>query len=265
MHLFLAPHFDDAVFSCGGTIRRLTAAGERVVVLTVMGGVPAPSRLPDSPAVRELHARWGEGSDPVSVRIREDEEAVTSLGAEAQRLLAWTDCIYRVSRSGGVLYPSFDSIFAAIHPEDPAAKWIPTIVLPLVEQMNFLYAPLGVGQHADHRIVRDWALELKKQNPWLALKFYEEYPYTQVKTAVDQALPYFETCQPPITLLSETVALEEAQVVAKLKAITCYRSQLSSFWESVEVMESRTRQSMIEAGGGQPGERYWVLENQEWR
>ena len=47
--IYLAPHLDDAVLSCGGQIFERTARGENVLVVTVMAGdvVHAPS----SPAV----------------------------------------------------------------------------------------------------------------------------------------------------------------------------------------------------------------------
>ncbi len=260
MYLFLSPHFDDAVLSCGATIHQLAAAGEQVVVLTVMGGKPESTRIPDTPIIRELHARWEEGTDPVSARLREDEAAITSLGAQAQHLVVWMDCIYRTSRSGQPLYTTVDSIFADTIPaDDPAAKWLPTVILPLVANSRFLYAPLGAGNHVDHQIVRNWALELKKQNPPVALKFYEEYPYTEDNLAVDKALSFFSSHKPIYRLQSETVQVTETDVNAKLDGIACYTSQISSFWDSIETMKTATRNAMIKAGGGSPSERYWTL------
>ena len=34
-HVYLSPHLDDAVLSCGGAIHRAGAAGEAVLVITV--------------------------------------------------------------------------------------------------------------------------------------------------------------------------------------------------------------------------------------
>ena len=44
LHLFVSPHFDDAVLSCGATMHRLRRLGERVMVLTVCAGVPDNSQ-----------------------------------------------------------------------------------------------------------------------------------------------------------------------------------------------------------------------------
>jgi LmbE family N-acetylglucosaminyl deacetylase len=258
MHLFLSPHFDDAVLSCGGMIHKLTSAGEQVIVLTVMAGSPEPERMPDTPLIQELHARWGQGSDPISARRREDIDAIATLHAEVQHLAVWVDCIYRTSRSGQPLYPTVESIFGEIARDDQAAKLIPTVVLPQLANTRFLYAPLGLGHHVDHQIVRNWALELRKQNPALALKFYEEYPYSKDKTAAEQALAFFSTTAPPLQLEPDTVVLTEPDVDVKIKAIACYSSQISSFWESTEAMEADTRKAMLETGEDVPGERYWT-------
>jgi LmbE family N-acetylglucosaminyl deacetylase len=260
MHLFLSPHYDDAVLSCGATIHQLVAAGRTVIVVTVMGGKPEANRVPDTPLVRELHARWKEGADPVAARMSEDEAALGMLGAQAHRLVVWMDCIYRTSRSGQALYPTVDSIFSGETPQDdPAAKLLPTVVLPLASSATVVYAPMGVGSHVDHRIVRDWALELRNQNPSIALKFYEEYPYCQDQAAVEKAAAFFSSHEPELHVQPEAVTVSEADTAAKVKAIACYQSQISSFWSSVEAMEAAVRKVMRQADGGTMVECYWLL------
>ncbi len=43
-HIVLSPHLDDAALSCGGFIARMTAAGERVLVVNVCSGIPSAQR-----------------------------------------------------------------------------------------------------------------------------------------------------------------------------------------------------------------------------
>jgi LmbE family N-acetylglucosaminyl deacetylase len=258
MHLFLAPHFDDAVYSCGGLIHQLTQAGKPVVVHTVMGGRPHPERLPDSAIVQELHARWGQ-EDPVAARIAEDEAAVHSLGAKAVHLVNWLDCIYRKTRDGKTLYPTWESIFAGINPQDTTAQLLPTMVLPPEETVETIYVPLGVGNHVDHLVVRNWGLELAQQYRWLTIKFYEEYPYIATAGVLDSALDFFKDAEPPINLEPEVVALKENDVAAKVTAVGLYQSQLSSFWADADAMNTAVRETLTQTGGGSPAERYWVL------
>jgi LmbE family N-acetylglucosaminyl deacetylase len=257
MHLFLSPHYDDAVLSCGGLIHRLAAAGERVTVRTVMGGKPSPGRVPETPIVRDLHARWAASDDLVEVRMQEDQAAVTSLGGRADHLNYWTDCVYRLSRAGEPLYPSEESLFGEIHPDDVAHRLLPTMVLPPREVIRAIYVPLAVGQHVDHQIVRNWGVELKKQYTWLALNFYEEYPYSEDQNAVEQAAAFFATLEQPLTLELETVLLDEADAAAKVEAIGYYQSQITTFWTDRAAMESAVRASLNHKGSGTPAENVW--------
>jgi LmbE family N-acetylglucosaminyl deacetylase len=260
MHLFLSPHFDDAVLSCGGTIHRLAAEGQTVVVRTVMGGVPSASRVPDTPITRDLHQRWAAGDDPVTIRAQEEEVAVWTLGAQANRMVFWTDCVYRLSLKGEALYPSEESLFGQVHPDDMAGQLMRTLVLPHNERVRVLYAPMGAGHHVDHQIVRDWAIELKRQYREVALKFYEEYPYSEDVNAIDEARQFFPTHEPPIPLQPELVPLSEANVAAKVKAIRHYHTQISTWWADEAEMESKVRAALARTGNGQPAERFWDTE-----
>ncbi len=256
-HLFLSPHFDDAVLSCGATIHQLVQAGKPVIVLTVMGGAPSLENLPDSPIVRELHERWASGPEPVDARIREDEIAITGLGAECRRMNIWTDCIYRLSRNGTVLYTSWETVFGEIHPEDTAGTLLPSLVLPPQEPLVCIYAPLGVGHHVDHQIVRNWGLGLYQQTPWVALKFYEEYPYIEHQRTLELALAFFE--ERNLLLMPETVCVSQAAVEAKLYAIRAYQSQLNSFWQNDDEMRQAVYGTMTTTGNGELAERYWLF------
>ena len=259
MHLFLSPHYDDAVLSCGGLIHKLVGEGQRVVVRTIMGGAPSATAVPDTPITRDLHARWAAGENPVEARIKEDEAAVTSLGASAEHMLYWMDCVYRVSRKGEPLYTTEESLWGEIHPGDVAAQLLPTLVLAPNDVVHGIYVPMGAGRHVDHRIVRDWGLELRKQYPWVALKFYEEYPYIETAGAVEKALEFFATLEPPLKLEAEIVPLQEADVAAKVKAVGYYTSQISSFWADAAAMDAGLRASLTRTGGGQPAERLWKI------
>ena len=72
-HIFLSPHFDDAVYSCGGTIGVQVSAGLRPLVITVFGGAPA-SPVEFSPFAAEIHRTMGFRQDAqaaVAARRRE--------------------------------------------------------------------------------------------------------------------------------------------------------------------------------------------------
>ncbi|MBC7815115.1 MAG: PIG-L family deacetylase [Burkholderiales bacterium] len=245
-HLFLSPHIDDVVFSCGGFVHQLSGRDEQVEVLTVNAGDPPPT-LPDSPIVRELHQRWNRGENPYIARRIEDEHACRAVGAQAFHM-GLQDCIYRTV-NGEALYPT--GVFGDVHPDDPQSDILAQTPSPITD-VDVLYIPLGVGHHVDHQLVRDWGMKLAAQGVGREVVFYEEYPYIRVDGAVEKALEFFA----PQTLTVDTISMSEADVAAKVNASQQYESQISSFWADADALAVEIREIMTRFGGP-PVERFW--------
>ena len=97
----------------------------------------------------------------------------------------------------------------------------------------------------DHQIVRQAA-----EASGHALAYYEDFPYAEDRQAMQQvSMP--GQARVHLELLSEQ-ALE-----AKLAAIACYRSQVSTFWTDAAHMASSVRAFAEQTGGGRLAERYW--------
>jgi LmbE family N-acetylglucosaminyl deacetylase len=245
--IYLSPHLDDAVLSCGGRIWQQAQAGEHVLVVTIFASPPA-SGAPLSPLARELHTRWGHLADAVARRQQEDVAALALLGAEAMHW-PYTDCIYRQASGGRFLYASEEALWGKIHPAEQA------LVSELASQLAALprgqdstvHAPLGVGNHVDHQIVRHAA---EASGP--TLTYYEDFPYAQDPLAVQTALAQARG-------QAELVRLSEEALEAKIAAIACYGSQLSTFWTDLAEMATGVRAFAERTGSGSPAERYWVL------
>ncbi len=220
-------------------------AGEHVLVVTICAGIPAPSALL-SPFVQELHARWGHPTRAVTGRRGEDRAALALLGAGAMHW-PYTDCIYRRAPDGHFPYASEEALFGEIHPADRA------LVAELTARLRELslshggtvYAPLGVGHHVDHRIARQ-AAEASGQ----PLIYYEEFPYAQAPQAVWAALGEGQW-------EAQLAPLSEEALEAKIAAIACYRSQISTFWASLTDMAAAVR--AFAGRTDRLAERYWVL------
>lgn len=251
-HLFVSPHFDDAAFSCGGMIHRLTASGAQVTVMTVMGGRHTGA-LPRSPILDDLHARWAAGEDPLRTRQAEDIEALRCLHAKPLHM-DLTDCVYR-SVAGQPLYATEESLFGAVHPSDCAPAFLDAMPLPEAEEALVIWLPLGVGKHVDHQITRDWGRRLLAKKParW-KLRWYAEFPYFADESAIDQALDAFY-----LPLTPSHVALDEADLEARLHAMSRYESQLSTFWRGFDDMAQATRRAALLPGTGALAERYWEV------
>ncbi len=219
-HLYLSPHFDDAILSCGGLIARQTAAGERVVIANICAAAPDLCDL--SPFARFQHDRWLDqhpDTDLMALRRAEDATACTELGVEAVAL-SELDCIYRRNAAGEWLYASEEALWGPLHPEDDATALVAALEnLRASLAPDAIYAPLAVGNHVDHQRVRTIA-EGWMQDGW-PVYFYEDYPYVEQTEKLWRAL----NRPAPGQWLRLPQPLEPDHAAKKIAAIAHYASQ----------------------------------------
>lgn len=240
--IYLSPHLDDAALSCGGQIAQQTAVGRRVLIVTVMAGDPPGTGLSDY--AQALHGRWQLAQDVVAARRAEDITACTRLRADYQH---WTipDCIYRMHpASGQALYADWAQITGDV----PAAER-PLIAglaaqlaqLPAAER---IIAPLAVGNHVDHQIVRQAAEAAFGHK----LVYYEDYPYGRDPQAVAAVIdPDSSHWQ------AQVIPLSASALQARIEAIAAFTSQLSTFFDGRADLE----QQMAAHAAAIGGERLW--------
>lgn len=234
-HIFLSPHYDDAVYSCGGTIYDLVQSSNEVIIYTLMAGIPTSP--PDTPVLRDNHSRWQAGDNPIQVRRLEDKTATDILGAKT-RYFDLLDCIYRVV-DGEPLYPTEASLWTNIHPKDTVYCRLQTIK---IEPNSIVYAPLGVGEHVDHLLVRNWGWKLAQKTNF-TVKFYIEYPYLRSRQSVEKAYHAM-----PEKLNSIKNHISEVALQKKIEAMTAYKSQIASFWEAESHIAQDVKQTFTMNG-----------------
>jgi LmbE family N-acetylglucosaminyl deacetylase len=250
-HWFFAPHPDDAVFSCGGQIATLSRAGKRCVIVTVMAGDPPPEmRL--TPFIEELWARWGlgDGARATAARRQEDQEAAAALGA-AIVFLDFPDAVYRG------FYPDAKAIFG-----EPAFPDMINVLAQLneaigtglgrtIRRTDMVHLPLGIGNHVDHLMVGAAAGAFQRKP---AIVFYEDFPYSRERALVDNTVATrkksLRTEGAPEPIIHP---LDDAALGAKIAAMGCYRSQVSSFWPDPAAMADEMKRYTAQVGG----EREW--------
>jgi len=140
--VYISPHLDDVALSCGGRILSERALARSVLVVTVFTADAGPCRnIP--PRVR---ARVGE----MERRRREDERAMERLGVDSL-WLEYPEAIFR-DRVYHTLYGAFSRM--ATSDRDVIAR-LASEFHELLERVRpqRVYWPLGVGHHADHRVV----------------------------------------------------------------------------------------------------------------
>lgn len=232
-HVYLSPHLDDAVLSCGGAIHRHTASGEPVLAITIFAGEFKGDAL--SPFALLQHQHWGNSPRPMTLRRAEDVAALALLDASG-RHLDYLDAVYRAGPDGEWLYAQEDTLWRGVHPGDPMAQngssalagELAGLIPP--QHQTMLYAPLGVGNHIDHQIVHAAARKLLKMGYQVA--FYEDCPYAEKPGALESALVTGNWRM-------EAIPLSEEDLAVKVSALGYYRSQMSVLFGGVEAMPNR--------------------------
>src|SRR5688572_14693830 len=102
VYVFISPHLDDTVLSCGGLIHQLASTGEQVVNVTVITA-DQPDDVPFTWLAGRNHAAWALGNKPFAQRRIEDANAAAILGMESVHL-GMLDAIYRRDADGHPLY-----------------------------------------------------------------------------------------------------------------------------------------------------------------
>jgi len=274
--IILSPHPDDAALSLGGLMLRSNPGPPEKQVdfieqsaLTAAAGdaptqaVPAPAETasPDPLAqaifdpseilivnIFSKSAWWrfpptGESTDLsndlalIQATRRAEDDLVSRLSGCPMRALDLDEALLRGH--------AMADIFTAVVGERDAvaAEGIRSAVTSLAGEFpaaNF-YLPLAIGQHVDHRIARDAALESLQaaKVPGSKILFYEDLPY-----AIKGETSDFATAHPDITLTPLPVDIT-TDMDAKLEMLRAYWSQFS--WSQLPELKTPAREGEIGA------------------
>ena len=246
-HIYLAPHLDDAVLSCGGAIIRQRQAGERVLVVTLCTAAPA-AEGPFSALAQEFHRQWAlDPEQAIAARLNEEVLAMQRVGADYY-WAGMLDAIYRYP----LAYHSRATLFGTPAPDDPLLPALRQFIQALRDRVPraALYAPLGVGNHVDHQITYAAVLD----SAGGTVMFYEDFPYVAKPGALEQRLAalggHFQARTIPI----------DATLAQKIDVSRAYASQLVEVFGGLAAME-RTVADYAHAcrsDAGEYAERLWV-------
>ena len=264
--VYLSPHYDDAAFSCGGTIHRQHRTGHRVLVITIFAAAPNP-RSPLSSLARGIHRHMGCGDDPVSIRQQEDRAAMAGLGAE-WHWLTFKDGIYRGDPARGEwFYPGMEDLFGPVHPQDLS---LACSIADAVETLfrgapaPVFYAPLGIGNHVDHQLTLQAGCLLFERGQ--AVAFYEDYPYADPAHSSNSDGKSPHSLQAAVSAMESRgatqmlSALEEADLQARIDSACAYRSQLGDLQNAAHVIGFHLRGNVLRCDPPRMTERFWRLE-----
>ncbi len=220
-HVFLSPHLDDAAWSCGGLIAKLRASRADVTVHTLCAGVPeAGASLPSF--FGSVATGPGDAAELQHRRRAEDERAMGLLSVHH----VWHDALDAVFRCPSQ-YASPRGLTGPVAADDPLPARAEATIAAISSEA-LLYAPLGIGDHVDHRIVHDSARRASR-----AVVYYEDVPYALDPAAVDRRLR---------ALGGALESLEvdvEGELATWVAVIAAYESQIGGAQSSVEPLLAR--------------------------
>lgn len=164
--LALSPHLDDAAFSCGGTLARLSASGWRVVVATLF------TRSVASPTGFALACQLDKGlpasADYMALRRDEDAAACAVVGAYTR----WFDFAEAPHRG----YNSAAALFGPPLATDDIGTAVENAIAELLAGMmpSLVLAPQAIGGHVDHVVMVNALRACSRTTPLL---WWRDFPY----------------------------------------------------------------------------------------
>ena len=247
--VFVSPHYDDAVLSCGGVLTYLNEQGYACEVLTVFGGGPswgdplssiARQYVGEDLASSEADISIEMCRDLVERRRREDRSACQRLGITNVHALSFKDAIYRCQGTMPYYVGEVD-LFGppAINDQQLLDTQLMEYFLCFKRESAISWFFPTLSPHVDHQILHQ--IGKKLQHRGFSIIFYEEFPYWK-----DAACFSLEGH----TLHSVSIV---QQLEAKIKAVLEYRSQIMCLfggWDQVQ-------QALAEERFLPDMERYW--------
>jgi LmbE family N-acetylglucosaminyl deacetylase len=190
--VFLSPHLDDAVLSCGALMRSLAPRSE-IHVVTVFTEI---TDGPHTRAARSFLRQCGHADATALFAARRDEDrAVLDGMGVTHEHLGVADALFRrravpraiagpVARLGRVLpevdhrYPTFryDIALGRVSRGDRAlSAELAARLTPALDRADLVFAPLGVGRHVDHLLTRTIGAARPDR-----VVYYSDFPYDQI-------------------------------------------------------------------------------------
>jgi LmbE family N-acetylglucosaminyl deacetylase len=234
--IFLSPHLDDAILSCGGLIHEIVKEGQDVQVWTICSGDPPPGPL--SPLALTLHGRWKTDFNAPAVRRSEDIAACEVLGIKFVHFDI-PECIYRQHPiTGNPVIGTNEELFQSLPEfEKPLAMQVAMILENRMTENTKLVSPMAAGDHIDHHLVRT-AVEMINPSAY----YYPDYPY--ISASINALHKWLQPGWEANKFNVSTNGLAAWQL-----AVANYKTQISTFWSGKQGMEAGL-QEYWENGGG---------------
>jgi len=173
--VFISPHLDDAILSCGQLISELVKLKKKIQIISIF---TKGSLKTITPQAKHFLNACGYESAVTLFRDRqnEDKNMAKRLGLSIKHL-NFTDAAWRTDRKLNPIYRDAMQQFGGVASEkdSPLVNSIRSKLSALIKKKHdqpLVFGPLGIGGHVDHVLTRN---VLAKMN--ISTLFWEDFPY----------------------------------------------------------------------------------------
>ncbi len=202
--IIISPHFDDAALSAW-TILDNFGKKKDIKLLTVCGGIP---KVEYNVSSADIKCGFSTASEAAITRIKEDLNFCSTLNIKPIHL------------------DEFDYPYTGRKKRETIISKINTYI----KDNDIVYAPLGIGNHPDHIVVRDAILNISLSKN-INLFLYFDFPYAStvnISKSYVKDLGLNDSIQKKL-LKNEMVfknILTDTQLNKKINNLTIYNSQI---------------------------------------
>ncbi len=219
--IFISPHLDDAVLSCGLLLSKLSELKKNVTIVTTF--TKCTPKFPSPQAFEFVHAcGYKSGPKLFADRIKEDIKAANLIQAKVVHL-GFVDAAWRTDKNGIAIYTSDAAQFSGIvkSSDRKMPKKIQGRIMRLLRSLNnsVVLAPLSIGGHVDHVIVN----RIIKKTPGEIL-FWQDQPYASNKNNLKEFSDKLKSYK-------LAFKINNGDYKTKEKLIRLYESQIDSLFK----------------------------------
>jgi len=221
-YIFFSPHIDDAVLSCGGLIASLK--GKKILVVDIFTNFLGEKYSKHAKYYLKS-LKFADASEYFTARKEEEKKAARILNFDFY-FCNFPEAIFRFEKKiifNNFFYKNTEQLLSGINKRDKkiiflVKKRVDDILKDSRTRNGKIYFPLGIGNHADHKILNKIGLSLKNKN----IFFYQDFPYCVKEYRQSN---YFK---------AKKVFLANKDFQLKSKAIRQYKSQLRALFKNIK-------------------------------
>lgn len=195
--VIVSPHFDDSVLSCFELLRKLN----KKTKITIVNVFTKAGKPPYTVSAKKYLRTSGFSNAEVLFKERNNEDISALSGFDVKIVnLGLVDALYRQKKNKNIfasflaefghMYPTYRfHIIKQIAKNDSSVSILEQKLVKYKNSKTLVLAPVGIGNHADHRIVRDVCKKLFDN-----LILYSDFPYNMTENgiSIEKSYPKFQ-------------------------------------------------------------------------